>query len=141
MTENMKKYLALISTDEAARKQLNEQEPSSIQEAKEKIIADAAVKGITLTEEDFADTADTGELSEEELEAVAGGKQCYCVLGGGGTATHSTEKTCACVLGGSGEGDIIEKDLENPGRQPTHHYRCRCTCCVAGYGTELYEVP
>ena len=69
MTENMKKYLALISTDEAARKQLNEQEPSSIQEAKEKIIADAAVKGITLTEEDFADT---GELSEDELNAVAG---------------------------------------------------------------------
>ena len=141
MTENMKKYQELITSDEEAQKKLNEQAAESIQEAKRNIIADAAEKGITLTEEDFADTADTGELSEDELEAVAGGKQCYCVLGGGGTATHSTEKTCACVLGGSGEGDIIEKDLENPGRQPTHHYRCRCTCCVAGYGTELYEVP
>ena len=49
MTENMKKYLELISKDEKAQKKLNEQEPASIQEAKEKIIKDAAEKGITLS--------------------------------------------------------------------------------------------
>ena len=78
MTENMKKYLELISKDEEAQKKLNEQAAESIQEAKERIISDAAVKGIsqniTLTEEDFAETADIGELSEDELDAVAGGK-------------------------------------------------------------------
>ena len=141
MTENMKRYLELISTDEAARKQLNEQEPSSIQEAKERVIADAAEKGITLTEEDFDETAETGELTEDELEAVAGGAACYCAIGGGGTATHATEKTCACVVGGVGEGDMIEIDLENPKRQPTHHHIGRCMCCVGGAGNELYEVP
>ena len=69
MTENMKKYQELISSDEEAQKKLNEQAAESIQEAKRNIIADAAEKGITLTEEDFADT---GELSEDELNAVAG---------------------------------------------------------------------
>ena len=48
MTENMKKYLELISKDEEAQKKLNEQQSASIEEAKGKIIADAAEKGITL---------------------------------------------------------------------------------------------
>ena len=140
MTENMKRYLELISTDEAARKQLNEQEPSSIQEAKERVIADAAEKGITLTEEDFVEDTETGELSDDELEAVAGGKECICVIGGGGTATHTTETTCACVIAGGGRGDMLEMDLEDPKRQPKHHYVDRCTCCFGGHGNELYEM-
>ncbi len=135
MTENMKKYLELISKDEKAQKKLNEQEPASIQEAKEKIIKDAAEKGITLTEEDFAETADIGELSEDELEAVAGGKECLCVFGGGGTASHKPEKTCACVMAGIGEGQTIKwiGDICEP------HNIYRCSCGIYGSGVELFD--
>ena len=140
MTENMKKYLELISGDEEAMKNLNEQEPSSIQEAKERIIADAAEKGITLTEEDFAET---GELSEDELEAVAGGKECVCVIGGGGTATSSVyEDTCACVIGGagSGYGYVTKWVTDSSGKRELIEERAgmvRCTCPVAGYGDRI----
>ena len=131
MTENMKKYLELISKDEKAQKKLNEQEPASIQEAKEKIIKDAAEKGITLTEEDFAETADIGELSEDELDAVAGGKKCYCAVGGGGESSYATQKTCACVVGGSGMYDI-----PNQSGIPIDEARCRCF--IGGYGDDSH---
>ena len=137
MTENMKKYLELISGDEEAMKNLNEQEPSSIQEAKERIIADAAEKGITLTEEDFAET---GELSEDELEAVAGGKECVCVIGGGGTATLEIyEDTCACVLAGAGRGYGYVSNWETnlSGDKELDKVLTgmeRCVCAVGGYG-------
>ena len=135
MTENMKKYLELLSKDEEAQKKLNEQEQASIQEAKEKIIADAAERGITLVEEDFATPADTGELAEDELEAVVGGKPCYCAVGGGGTGTHSTEKTCACVIVGIGQGTTEEWR----GDILQTHLVARCNCCFGGSGIELFE--
>ena len=58
------------------------------------------------------------ELSMDELDAVAGGKQCVCVLGGGGEA-DSWSKTCWCVGGGGGE--------NNDGSP-------RCACPLAGGG-------
>ena len=143
MTENMKKYLELISKNDETQKKLNEQEPSSIQEAKERIIADAAEKGITLTEEDFAETAETGELSEDELEAVAGGKACYCVVGGGGTATSSAyEDTCACVIGGAGSGygyvtKWVTDSSVNRERIEERTGMSRCVCTVGGYGDSI----
>lgn len=140
MTENMKKYLELISRDEEAQKKLNEQKSSSIQEAKERIIADAAEKGITLTEEDFAANAETGELSDDELEAVAGGKECVCVIGGGGTATSEIyEDTCACVLAGAGRGYGYVSNWETnlSGDKELDKVLTgmeRCVCAVGGYG-------
>ena len=140
MTENMKKYLELISQDDEARKKLNEQEPSSIQEAKERIIADAAENGITLTEEDFDETAETDALSEDELEAVAGGKECYCAVGGGGTSTSSLyEDTCACVLAGTGDGYgyVTKWVTDSSGERKVKDVitsMTRCACALAGYG-------
>ena len=126
MTENMKKYLELLSKDEEAQKKLNEQKSTAIEEATKKIIADAAERGITLTEEDFAEDAETGELSEDELEAVAGSKFCYCAFGGGGTATHRSEKTCACAVFGFGMSETEEGKGD-----------VRCNCNFGGYGIEI----
>ena len=75
----------------------------------------AAEYGIALTESDFTNPAPSAELSDDELDAVAGGhgivcfciaagggdgggQACACVLGGGGT----TPDSCVCVIGGSG---------------------------------------
>lgn len=66
------------------------------------MIAIAAEKGFTLTAADLEPSkAANGEISDAEMDAVAGGKDCYCVLGGGGTGTGS-QKTCACVADGFG---------------------------------------
>ena len=141
MTENMKKYLELISGDEEAMKKLNEQESSSIQEAKERIIADAAERGVTLIEEDFNEAAEVSELSEDELEAVTGGDSCVCVLGGRGTATDAkAEKTCACVIFGAGEGTVYEVLEDTPWISPRKYETYRCTCCFGGTGVRLFEV-
>lgn len=90
MTENMKKYLEMISQDEEFRKEMDKLEEEHVQAQKEKIMEHAASKGITLTEADFAESA---ELSDDELDAVAGGATCGCVVGGGGTATRPKEET------------------------------------------------
>ena len=42
------------------------------------------------------------ELTDDELEAVAGGATCVCVIGGGGG--HSWGGPCVCVVAGSGPG-------------------------------------
>lgn len=55
-------------------------------------------------------------ISEDELEAVAGGV-CYCPAVGGGTGNG---KQCACVLGGTGRSDS--------GTQ--------CTCPIVGAGKD-----
>jgi bacteriocin-like protein len=65
-------------------------------------------------------------LSEEELQQVVGGKQCLCVLGGGGTGNGSYDSTCACVLGGAGMTDLGGGDT-------------RCMCPAAGFGSQGNE--
>ena len=56
---------------------------------KDAIIAEAQQRGITLTEADFV--ADTSvELSEDELDEVAGGGKCAGVMGGGTRAVAAT---------------------------------------------------
>ena len=70
-----------------------------------------------LAEADFAQTA---EISDEELDAVAGGGECGCFLGGGGKGGGQWDaKTCVCVTGGGGQ---------------TGDSKCRCACTVAGWG-------
>ena len=76
MTDNMKKFLEQVSSDGELTARLKGMD-------KDAIIAAAQQRGIALTEADFA--ADTGmELSEDELDEVAGGGKCACVLGGSG---------------------------------------------------------
>ena len=53
--------------------------------------------GVLFTTEDFK--APEGELSDDELNAVAGGGGCGCpVVGGGG----GDDLTCVCIAGGTG---------------------------------------
>ncbi|MBQ9629875.1 MAG: hypothetical protein IJR43_11545 [Synergistaceae bacterium] len=78
MTDNMKKFGELLSKDEGAKKEL-EAAVSGLSKDYRNAFADAAIKvaakhGITLTEDDFR--KDTKQLSEDEIQAVAGGWAC-----------------------------------------------------------------
>jgi len=55
--------------------------------------------GVELSDVDFEQPS---ALSDDELDAVAGGGRCISSFGGGGKAGEG-EKTCACVMGGGGE--------------------------------------
>lgn len=113
MTENMKKLLEAASTNEDLKNKLNGS-------AKETIIALAKAQDIELSDADFV--PQKAELSEDELESVAGGKKCFCIWGGGGTGEACKgNKTCACVVVGSG--------FTMSGRQ-------RCYCPAVGDGNE-----
>ena len=84
----------------------------------EKMIEILKEYGVVLTAEDFK--APEGELSDDELNAVAGGGGCGCAVGGGG---GGDELVCVCVLGGSGS---------IPGcYDPSQG---GCICAVAGAG-------
>ncbi|RKI39398.1 Nif11-like leader peptide family natural product precursor [bacterium D16-51] len=83
----------------------------------------AAEYGIEIKEEDFKPAQ--GELTDDELDAVAGGEPCACVFGGGGTANQSDD-TCACVFGGGGE---------------YSDGSCRCACVGGGAGDGHHYVP
>ena len=84
----------------------------------EKMIEILKEYGVVLTTEDFK--APEGELSDDELNAVAGGGGCGCAVGGGG---GGDELVCVCVLGGSGS---------IPGcYDPSQG---GCICAVAGAG-------
>lgn len=116
MTENMKSFLELISGNEELAAKLSST-------SKEEVIALAKEQGVTLTEADFE--AQSAEVSDDELGSVAGGKKCYCAMGGGGTGESSNHtKTCACV--GAGYGSM--KDDTS-----------RCTCVLGGYGGNEYR--
>ena len=112
MTENMKKFLELISSNEELVAKLNNA-------SKDEVIALAKEQGVTLTEADFE--AQSAEISDDELDAVAGGKKCTCIMGGGGTGEDKNgTKTCACVGGGYGQ-------MQNGDS--------RCYCAVGGWGS------
>lgn len=111
MTENMKRFLEAVSKDEELTAKVGTLGMAEL-------IALAKELGIELTEADFAKP--TGELDDDELDAVSGGGDvsCACAMGGGGTK-DSNDKTCACVLAGGG--------YSKQGGE-------RCVCGFAGYG-------
>lgn len=115
MTENMKKFLEEVSKNEELCKKLNSAD-------QETIIAMAGELGMELTEADFAQN---NALSDDELDAVAGGydSSCGCILGGAGRVGLNTtnEKLCVCVAGGGGE---------------YTDGTCRCACVGLGFGEE-----
>ena len=75
--------------------------------SEEEILALAKEQGCELTAEDLKKQP-AEQLSDDELETVAGGKKCYCALGGGGTG-DGNEDTCACVVAGAGKGYKVQK--------------------------------
>lgn len=65
-------------------------------------------------------------LDENEVEAVAGGKWCFCIMGGGGEP-DKYGTACACVTGGGGE--------FNDEGVAEQKKKCRCWCFAYGDGT------
>ena len=111
----MKKLLEEMEKNQELKAKIEELDKNPESTPKDYIQV-AAEYGIELKEEDFKPAQ--GELTDDELDAVAGGDACTCPIAGGGEASK-TDKTCACVLGGGGE-------YTNGG--------CRCACVLAGGG-------
>lgn len=78
--------------------------------------------GVEITEADFRPTPAGGEVSDSELEAVAGGGKCVCVAGGGGTGDEYRD-TCACVAAGMGFGKVTNSGCGHD-----------CACPLIGSG-------
>ncbi len=93
MNEKLEKLSKLASEDEELRIKMQKAD-------KGQIITLAKELGITLTDDDFE--MPKGVVSDDELAAVAGGGDCYCYAGGGGTQGEG-ERACACVLAGWGK--------------------------------------
>ena len=116
MSENLKAFLSKVSADA----QLIER----LKAAKEydDILALAKESGVELTLADIE--PESSELSEEELNAVSGGKSggCFCVLTGGGGGKNGQDDVygCACVAYGQG-GDGSKADFT-------------CFCALGGEG-------
>ena len=123
MTDNMKKFLEAVSSDEALQKEFKVLADSATKEVdahKSAIVELAAKHGFTLTEDDFK-PSEMGELSEDEMKAVAGGSECGCAIYGGGGG----DLTCACVWGvGGGSSNAGHKGM--------------CACVGGGYGDNVY---
>ena len=119
----MKKLLEEMEKNEELKSKVEklDQDPKS---APKDYIELAAEYGIELKEEDFKPANGQGELNDGELDAVAGGTGCGCVIGGGGEESKY-DKLCVCVGGGSG--DFSEYAFERGNR---------CICVVAGGGVE-----
>ena len=120
--ENVKNfYDALVSSETLKEKaaklneKYNETEKADEEAITADIIALAASEGYSFTAEELAAYTKTAmksapqELSQDELDAVAGGADycrdcfngCACVLGGGGVH-QDPYWVCACVIGGGG---------------------------------------
>ncbi len=111
MNENMKAFYEAVSEDKNLQAELTavtegvNLEDVSEEEARaamaEAVAAFAAAHELDLTAEDIlaADEAPEGELSESELDVVAGGitkTGCACVVIG-------AVKGCGCFIGGGGK--------------------------------------
>ena len=102
MTDNMKKFLEAVS--EGAWENVNEMK-------KEELIAFAKEKGLELTEEDFIQEVANEEaekLTLDEMNSIAGGRYCLCVIGGGGGSDAKSD-TCGCAFIGYGDGTCFTK--------------------------------
>ncbi|MBR1751583.1 MAG: Nif11-like leader peptide family RiPP precursor [Ruminococcus sp.] len=121
MSENLKKFMEAVSAEgQETIEKVNNAD-------KETLIAIAAERGITLTDADFEQELPEGELSDDELDAVAGGDSCVCFIGGGGSSDETvlgTDEKCTCVFAGVGKG----VDAKSP------RERRRCICDFAGIG-------
>ena len=116
MSKNYQKFLEELSKSKELVDQANAAKDANA------LVALAKELGIELTAADFEDSC---ELSDDELDAVAGGDDdvdCVCAMGGGGEKDHN-DKVCACVMAGVGHrADGAE----------------RCLCGFAGWGYETY---
>ena len=123
MSENLKKFLELITSDKELEKKALACNDLGEEKGKLAMIELAKENGIELTEADFEKKEATGELSDDELDAVAGGGGCQCPLAGGGGGVDANDGKvygCACTSYGQG-GDGRAKDFN-------------CFCVILGDG-------
>lgn len=106
VTENMRRFLAVLGEDQTFLERQEEFVNASQTEVTAWMKERAARDGIQLTEDDLDLSR---ELTEEELEGLSAGRikengktDCFCSAGGGGTADER-QKSCACVAYGSGK--------------------------------------
>ena len=122
MTENMKNWLEVVSKDKALQEKLMKLKDEAPEHQKATVTRMAKEKGIVLTTEDFA-SAESEELSDDELDAVAGGGGCGCpVVGGGAGADPKTGEKFSCGCFSCGCGEENGKD--------------HCFCPIIGGGTD-----
>ncbi len=112
MTDSMKKFMDVVSENAELATRVSNMD-------KEAIIAEAQKRGIALAEADFTGEKNV-ELSEDELNEVAGGGKCACVAGGGGSKGDNLDM-CACAFLGYGDFKGGTK---------------RCSCMGAGGGVD-----
>ncbi|MDO4403575.1 MAG: Nif11-like leader peptide family natural product precursor [Atopobiaceae bacterium] len=136
MTENAKKFLEVITNNEELRLQIEAIDDSDKDAAFEQVIAIAKERGFELTLDDLK-TAGAKGMTDDELDAMAGSKRCYCALGGGGVAQTRMKDgkeygdgTCACVVGGLG--NRVGENSNGKWLGP------RCMCLLGG-GGESYN--
>lgn len=141
MNENIKNFYAALSKDEAMKSRaqtLNEKYKDPQLEEKaiaEDIAAFAKSEGFVFTAAELTEynKGQSRELSDEELEAVAGGASCICPVGGSGTSGllnclcaivgyGERRADCTCNPGGVGSGANAEKNV--------------CFCFVGGSGKD-----
>ena len=108
MSENLKKFLELLASNKELEAKALACNELGEEKGKEAMLALAKECGIELTEADFEKKAApaSGELSDDELDTVAGGTgACACVLGGGGGGIDDNDGNvfgCACAAYGQG---------------------------------------
>ena len=132
MTNQVKKFIKKINSDQALKAKFQ----ALVQEDQKEIDRDAFITekvlplakeaGYDLTAEDFkTDDPASGEISDAELAAVAGGGGCGCSVAGGGGGTDADDSNtygCACVMYGQG-GDGRIEDFN-------------CICALGGVGSD-----
>ena len=123
MTENLKKFLEAVSKDEALQAKVNALE-SNKETAMAGVIALAKELGIELTEADFAQP--DGEISEDELETINGGRDtsCGCPTSGTGMTVNNS---CYCAAAGGGGGKQKDEDIWG------------CACVAYGQGGDAKD--
>lgn len=78
MTENMKKYLEIVSKDKQLEEELKEMQQLAVEEQKQTLVDHAAKLGVVLEEHDL-DLEQSVELSDDELEDISGGSAAVTI--------------------------------------------------------------
>lgn len=136
MTDQAKQFIKKVNSNKTLFKKFSALAPESGSAGdldafiQEKILPFAEEAGFVLTIEDFkADVPASGEISDEELMAVAGG-ECGCVAVGAGEGVDYYDGGgsygCGCVLYGQG------------GNGSANDANCFCTAVGEGASDEQY---
>ena len=78
MTENMKRYLEIVSMDEQLEDELKEMQKLPVEEQKQALVDHAAKLGVVLEEHDL-NLEQSVELSDDDLEDISGGSAAVTI--------------------------------------------------------------